>query len=127
VLHLPQVLSPQEVAPRIDAAEMPFHRILLMTMYATGARRAEVARLKISAIDSQRMVIHIQGGKGRKDRDVMGWSDILGISKRTDWSLLYTQFLSLRFARYRTTAAGDRSRSRAHMTTWRTQQAISRG
>ncbi len=55
----------------IDAAEMPFHRILLMTLYATGARRAEVARLKVSDIDSQRMVIHIRGGKGRKDRDVM--------------------------------------------------------
>jgi site-specific recombinase XerD len=71
VLHLPQVLSPEEVARLIDAAELPFHRILLMTLYATGARRAEVAHLKISDIDSQRMVIHIRGGKGRKDRDVM--------------------------------------------------------
>jgi site-specific recombinase XerD len=69
VLHLPQVLSPQEIARLIDAAEMPFHRILLMTLYATGARRAEVAHLKVSDIDSQRMVVHIQGGKGRKDRD----------------------------------------------------------
>jgi integrase/recombinase XerD len=42
-----------------------------MTLYATGARNAEVTRLKFSDIDSQRMVIHIQGGKGRKDRDVM--------------------------------------------------------
>jgi hypothetical protein len=50
---------------------MPFHRILLMTLYATGARRAEVAHLKVSDIDSQRMVVHIRGGKGRKDRDVM--------------------------------------------------------
>jgi integrase/recombinase XerD len=71
VLHLPQVLSQEEVARLIDAAEFPFHRILLMTLYATGARRAEVAHLKISDIDSQRMVIHIRGGKGRKDRDVM--------------------------------------------------------
>src|SRR5579862_38519 len=71
VLHLPQVLSPEEVACLIDAAEFPFHRILLMTLYAAGARRAEVAHLKISDIDSQRMVIHIRGGKGRKDRDVM--------------------------------------------------------
>jgi len=71
VLHLPQVLSQDEVARLIDAAEFPFHRILLMTLYATGARRAEVAHLKISDIDSQRMVIHIRGGKGRKDRDVM--------------------------------------------------------
>jgi integrase/recombinase XerD len=42
-----------------------------MTLYATGARRAEVAHLKISDIDSRRMVIHIRGGKGCKDRDVM--------------------------------------------------------
>jgi site-specific recombinase XerD len=71
VFHLPQILSQEEVARLIDAAELPFHRILLMTLYATGARRAEVARLKISDIDSQRMIVHIRGGKGRKDRDVM--------------------------------------------------------
>lgn len=71
ILHLPQVLSQQEVARLIDAALTPFHRILLMTLYATGGRRAEVAQLKISDVDSQRMVIHIRGGKGRKDRDVM--------------------------------------------------------
>ena len=71
VLHLPQVLSREEVTRLINAAEFPFHRILLMTLYATGARRAEVAHLKISDIDSQRMVIHIRRGKGRKDRDVM--------------------------------------------------------
>ena len=40
VLHLPQVLSQEEVARLIDAGEFPFHRILLMTLYATGARRA---------------------------------------------------------------------------------------
>jgi len=71
VLHLPQILSPEQVARLIDAAAIPFHRILLMTLYATGARRAEVAHRKVSDIDSQRMLIHIRGGKGRKDRDVM--------------------------------------------------------
>jgi integrase/recombinase XerD len=71
VLHLPQVLSQQEVARLIEAASNPFHRILLMTMYATGGRRVEVAHLTLDDIDSQRMVIHIRGGKGRKDRDVM--------------------------------------------------------
>jgi integrase/recombinase XerD len=40
VLHLPHVLSQKEVARLIDAAEMPFHRILLMTLYATGGRRS---------------------------------------------------------------------------------------
>jgi integrase/recombinase XerD len=71
VQRLPLVLSPEDVAKLIDAADTPFHRILLMTLYATGARRAEVAHLKVSDIDSQRMVVHIRGGKGRKDRDVM--------------------------------------------------------
>ena len=42
-----------------------------MTMYATGARRAEAAHLKVSDIDSQRMGVHIREGKGGKDRDVM--------------------------------------------------------
>jgi integrase/recombinase XerD len=57
VLRLPQILSQQEVARLIDAAEPPFHRVLLMTLYATSARRAEVARLKITDIDSERMVV----------------------------------------------------------------------
>jgi integrase/recombinase XerD len=37
----------------------------------TGVRRTELTRLKVSDIDSRRMVAHIQGGKGRQDRDVM--------------------------------------------------------
>jgi len=71
VFHLPTILSQKEVARLIDAALTPYHRTLLMTLYATGVRRAELTHLKISDIDSQRMVIHVQGGKGRKDRDVM--------------------------------------------------------
>jgi integrase/recombinase XerD len=69
--RLPAILSQEEVAQLIAAASTPFHRTLLMTLYATGARNAEVTHLKFSDVDSQRMVIHIQGGKGRKDRDVM--------------------------------------------------------
>jgi integrase/recombinase XerD len=69
--HLPSILSQEEVTRLIDAALSPYHRILLMTLYATGVRRAELTHLKVSDIDSQRMVIHVQGGKGRKDRDVM--------------------------------------------------------
>ena len=42
-----------------------------MALYATGVRCAEVARLQVGDIDSQRMVVHIRGGKGREDRDVM--------------------------------------------------------
>jgi site-specific recombinase XerD len=77
VFHLPTILSQEEVARLIDAALTPYHRVLLMTLYATGARRAELTHLKRSDIDSQRMVIRIQGGKGRKDRDVMLSSKLL--------------------------------------------------
>ena len=69
--HLPSILSPEEVALLIDSARSQFHRMVLMTLYGTGARRAELARLQIPDIDSRRMVIHIRGGKGRQDRDVM--------------------------------------------------------
>jgi site-specific recombinase XerD len=68
---LPTVLSQEEVARLIDAAVTPLHRAVLMTLYGTGLRRAEVTRLKVSDIDTKRMVIHVLGGKGRKDRDVM--------------------------------------------------------
>jgi len=69
--RLPAILSQEEVARLIQAAGTSFYRTLLMTLYATGVRRAELTHLKVSDIDSQRMVIHVQGGKGRKDRDVM--------------------------------------------------------
>jgi len=71
VHRLPTILSQEEVAQLIDAARNPFHRTLLMTLYATGLRCAELARLKVSDVDSKRMVIHVRGGKGRQDRDVM--------------------------------------------------------
>ena len=71
VRRLPSILSQPEVARLIDCAESSFHRMLLMTLYATGVRRAELLRLKISDIDSERMVVHVRGGKGRKDREVM--------------------------------------------------------
>ncbi len=67
-VHLPAILSREEVAQLINAALTPFERTLLMTLYATGVRRAELTHLKVGDIDSKRMVIHVQGGKGRKDR-----------------------------------------------------------
>ncbi len=51
--RLPTILSQQEVAQLIDAAASPHQRILLMTLYATGVRNAELTRLKVSDIDSQ--------------------------------------------------------------------------
>ena len=69
--QLPLVQIREEVAHLLKCALTPVHRTILMTRYATGMRRAELANLKLSDIDSQRMVIHIRGGKGRKGRDVM--------------------------------------------------------
>ena len=67
---LPAVLSPEEIARMIEAAPNLMHRTILMVLYGTGIRRTEASQLKVSDIDSERMVIHIQRGKGSRDRDV---------------------------------------------------------
>jgi integrase/recombinase XerD len=69
--RLPSVLSQQEVTLLIDSAKNLMHRAILMTLYATGLRRAELCRLKVADIDSERMVIHVREGKGGRDRDVL--------------------------------------------------------
>ncbi len=67
---LPVVLSPEEVTRLIEATTNPMHRTMLMVLYGTGIRRTEASLLKVSDIDSQRMVLHIRQGKGARDRDV---------------------------------------------------------
>jgi integrase/recombinase XerD len=67
---LPTVLSQGEVATLIESASNLMHRAILMTLYSTGMRRAELCQLKVSDIDKERMVIHIRQGKGQRDRDV---------------------------------------------------------
>jgi integrase/recombinase XerD len=68
---LPVVLSQDEVARFLDAVDNLKHRVILTVCYATGLRISEAVRLKPTAIDSQRMVIRVDQGKGRKDRYVM--------------------------------------------------------
>jgi integrase/recombinase XerD len=68
--RLPTILSPQEVARLIDAARNLFHRTLIRTLYSTAMRRAELCQLRVSDIDSPRMMIRIQQGKGGRDREV---------------------------------------------------------
>jgi site-specific recombinase XerD len=65
------VLSPEEVALLINSAKNLMHRAMLMTLYATGLRRAELCRLRVADVDSERMVIHVREGKGGRDRDVL--------------------------------------------------------
>jgi site-specific recombinase XerD len=68
--RLPIVLSREEVSRLIDSARNLFHRAMLLTMYAAGLRRSELCRLKVSNIDSQRMMLRIERSKNGVDRDV---------------------------------------------------------
>jgi integrase/recombinase XerD len=68
---LPVVLSQDEVARFLGAVDNLKHRMILTVCYATGLRISEAVRLKPAAIDSKRMVIRVEQGKGRKDRYVM--------------------------------------------------------
>jgi integrase/recombinase XerD len=75
---LPVVLSPEEVTRLIEAAPNLLYRTLLMLLYATGLRRAEAANLKVSDIDSSRMLIHVHQGKGSRDRELPLTQKLLG-------------------------------------------------
>jgi integrase/recombinase XerD len=68
---LPVVLSQDEVARFLSAVDNLKHRVILTVCYASGLRISEAVRLKSTSIDSQRMVIRVEQGKGRKDRYVM--------------------------------------------------------
>jgi site-specific recombinase XerD len=68
---LPIVLSREEVACLIGAVRNLKWRTVIMTIYATGLRVSEVTRLKVGDIDSQRMALRVEQGKGQKDRFVM--------------------------------------------------------
>ncbi len=68
---LPIVLSPEEVRHFLNCVASPKHRTILTTCWAAGLRISEAVRLKPTEIDSQRMVIRVEQGKGKKDRYVM--------------------------------------------------------
>jgi site-specific recombinase XerD len=69
--RLPVVLSPEEVAALLNVVTNPKHRALLMVMYSAGLRVSETVSLRVGDIDSSRMVVRVEEGKGRKDRYVM--------------------------------------------------------
>lgn len=68
---LPVVLSPEEVLQFLGCVEHIKHRTILTTCYAAGLRISEAVSLEPSHIDSKRMVIRVEQGKGQKDRYVM--------------------------------------------------------
>ena len=70
-LKLPIVLSPQEVVRFLASVASTKHRTILTTIYASGLRVSEAVALRPADIDSSRMVVRVDQGKGRKDRYVM--------------------------------------------------------
>jgi site-specific recombinase XerD len=83
---MPAVLSEEEVAAMIDAVHKVMWKAVIMTLYSSGIRHRELRNLKVTDIDSQRMCIHIRGGKGGKDRQAL-LSPITLACLRTYWRL----------------------------------------
>ena len=77
--RLPVVLSVEEVRRFLAAIRNVKHRAALTTAYAAGLRVSEVVGLRVGDIDSQRMVIQVRQGKGRKDRTVMLSTQLLDL------------------------------------------------
>jgi site-specific recombinase XerD len=81
---LPEILAPEEIVAIFDACHNLKHKTLLMTSYSGGLRLGETLGLLPSDIDSTRMMIRIEQGKGRKDRYVM-LSETLLAELRSYW------------------------------------------
>jgi len=78
------ILSREEVGRFLEAVGNLKHRTLLMTCYAAGLRISEATHLKVTDVDSQRMVLRVEQGKGQKDRYVMLSPQLLELL-RTWW------------------------------------------
>jgi site-specific recombinase XerD len=87
---LPVVLSREEVARLLEAVDNLKHQTALAVAYGAGLRASEVVSLKISDIDSQRMTLRIEQGKGSKDRYAM-LSPVLLERLRTWWKFAHAQ------------------------------------
>lgn len=80
---MPAVLSPEEVARLLEAAPGPKYKAALSAAYAAGLRVSEAVALKVSDIDSERLLLRIEQGKGRKDRFAMLSPKLLELLR--DW------------------------------------------
>ena len=81
--HLPVVLSPEEVSRLLASTTNIKHKAALSLTYATGLRSSEAVSLKLTDIDSDRMVIRVEEGKGKKDRYVILSPNLLELLR--DW------------------------------------------
>jgi site-specific recombinase XerD len=80
---LPRVLSPEEVLRLLEAAPGPKHKAALSVAYGAGLRAMEIVGLKVCDVDSKRMMIRVEQGKGRKDRFAMLSPQLLELLR--DW------------------------------------------
>jgi integrase/recombinase XerD len=80
---IPVVLSPEEVARLLEAAPGPKYKAALSAAYGAGLRVSEVVALKVSDVDSKRMLLRIEQGKGQKDRFAMLSPQLLELLR--DW------------------------------------------
>lgn len=80
---LPRILAPGDVLKLLEAAPNPKYKAALSVAYGAGLRAMEVVALKVSDIDSQRMLIRVEQGKGRKDRFAMLSPQLLELLR--DW------------------------------------------
>ena len=87
---LPVVLSPDEVRRLIEAAGNLKHQTALSVAYGAGLRASEVVALKVGDIDSQRMTLRVEQGKGRKDRYAL-LSPLLLERLRAWWRVAHAQ------------------------------------
>jgi len=87
---LPRVLSVDEVARLLAGASNPKHRAALAVAYGAGLRASEVVHLKVADIDSDRMIVQVVQGKGRRDRYAMLSPSLLELL-RAWWRQGYAQ------------------------------------
>ena len=88
--RLPVVLSGEEIKSLLEAVKNLKHRMVLMSCYSAGLRISEAVHLKVSDIDSQRMQIRVEQGKGKKDRYTLLSTTLLDELRRY-WKLYHPQ------------------------------------
>jgi integrase/recombinase XerD len=87
---LPRVLAPEEVLRLLEAAPGPKHKAALSVAYGAGLRAMEVVALKVSDIDSKRMMLRVEQGKGRKSLPSRKRRIALPCCRRSYWSCCAT-------------------------------------
>lgn len=121
--RLPTVLSQGEVARLINATRTLKQRVILMLLYGAGLRRREAAWLRVCDIDSARMMIHVEYGKGDRSRDVPFSTSLLE-TLRAYWRL--ERPMGYLFPSYRPYFGSKRDRNKEHpisdKTVWYTCQ-----